>query len=274
MKTIPELVLAWLACTTEKEKASVEASLRELSSDKADYWIAQQLPAGSTGPRHVMDRSILFRAGAAAEPIWVALAAKTITLRTGGIIIARSRDDGQKPTPEKVVLTIQQYLAGTLDVKRPSAKRRGPSHKKTEPVGVKTRNEGFYAAIDGLFDQMLVGVPEFAAHNIRSAGRADLLALMNTWRNVIARARVADPEKLSEAVRTKRLNAAMRVLNLDPPSDGEYTSKVLGKIKTQFHRLARLYHPDTAGSNPALEEEYRNVVDAHSCIRMLLAPNP
>ena len=40
MKTIPELVLAWLACTTEKEKASVEASLRELSSDKADYWIA------------------------------------------------------------------------------------------------------------------------------------------------------------------------------------------------------------------------------------------
>lgn len=282
------LVLAWVASTREKERAEVEHEMRaympnipDVRKNYGGYWITAQLPPGaaSAGPRHIMDRGILLRAGAAAEPIWEALDAKKFTLRDSGIIIARSRDDGLPPTKEKVAATVQSYLDGTLDKKRPSEaayskkpKEKTPSHE--EPVSARGQSAEFYAAVEHLFDQMLVGVPEFAAFNIRAVGRADLRALVETWRNIIARARVADPEKLSDMTKTKRLNAALRVLNVDPPKDGEYTAKVRSNIKTQFRRLARLYHPDRTQNNPALEEEYRNVVEANACIQALLDPEP
>jgi len=287
MRPLADLVLAWVACTGEKERAQIEHEMRTYTPDNpgarknyCGYWITAQLPPGSVnaGPRHIMDRAILHRAGAAVEPIWVALEAKKITLRSSGIIIARSRDDGLQPTAEKVEATVQAYLNGTLDKKRPSESSHvsKPKEKKTaheEPTSARGQHAEFYAAVERLFDQMLVGVPEFAAFNIRAVGRADLRALTETWRNIIARARVADPEKLSDASRTKRLYAALRVLNVDPPKNGEFTTKVRANIKTQFRRLARLYHPDRTQNNPALEEEYLKVVEANACVQALLTPS-
>jgi hypothetical protein len=289
MRSIAELVLAWVASTSEKERAQVEHEMRAFTPDTpgarknyCGYWITAQLPPGSenAGPRHIMDRAILHRVGAAAEPIWAALEAKKVTLRSSGIIIARSRDDKQQPTPEKVEATIQAYLAGTLDKKRPSenaptskTRARTPEKEPEEPLSARGQSTEFFAAVERLFDQMLVGVPEFAAYNIRAVGRADLRALTETWRSIIARARVADPEKLSDASRTKRLYAALRVLNVDPPKNGEFTPKVRANIKTQFRRLARLYHPDRTQNNPALAEEYLKVVEANACVQALLSPD-
>ena len=273
MTTLQELTAAWSLCKTEKARAEVEAEMRKLSTDKADYWIASQLPAGATGPRHIMDRSILFRVGAAAEPIWKGMEEGKFTLRTGGIIIARSRDDKLPSTVEKVEAKIKEYMAGTLDVKRPSVKKAvtPKTEKRREQSSAKERNSEFYVAVERLFDQMLVGVPEFAAHTIRSAGRADLLSLTKTWQTIIDRAKASDPEKLSDITKTKRLNTAMRTLILDPPRDGVYSKAVLGKVKSQFRKLARLYHPDVAGSSPELEAKYREVVEAHGSIFALLS---
>lgn len=281
-----DLVLAWTASSTEKERADVEHEMREYVPDNPNarknhcgYWITSKLPPGSAsaGPRHVMDRAILRRAGAAAEPIWEALAENKFKLRDSGIIIARSRDDGQTPTAEKVAATIQSFLDGTLDKKRPSEAAYTKKPKKEEPpeaeepTAKKVYGE-LYAAAERVFDQMLGGVPEFQANQIRAAGRTDLRALTETWRNTMNRARSASTEKLSESVKAKQLRSAMRVLNLDFPTNGEFTPKLRAKIKTHFRQLARLYHPDRAQNNPECVAEYRKVVEANACIQTLLAP--
>lgn len=288
-RPLQELVSAWTASTTERERADIEHEMREHAPNNpgarksyCGYWITAQLPPGSSaaGPRHIMDRAILRNVGAAAEPIWDALDAKKLTLRSSGVIIARARDDGQPPTAERVTANIAAYLAGTLDIKRPSetggtprtSKRRSTQTTERQ-AAAKERNSEFYEAVEKLFDQMLVGVPPFEASRIREVGKADLRALTETWAHIIARARSADPtEQITELSRTKQLYAAMRVLHVDPPKDGVFTAKVRASIKTSFRRLARLYHPDKTNNNPSMTEEYRKVVEAHSCIQALLPP--
>jgi hypothetical protein len=291
-RTLEDLLLEWaLNSPGEKEKALIEQKLREhIPVDErqisSGYWIAQQLKervSVETSPRYVMDRAILLRAGAAVEPLWQALAANTVSLRACGIIIARARDDGAALTAEKVQATILAYLDGTLDRKRPSAlpvpaekkvkKVKVPSVEKEAPTARGLYAE-FYAAVEKLFDQMLVDVPAFEALRLRAAGRADARTFTETWRATVSRAKATNPKKISSSIRLERLTSALAVLHVDYPLDGEFTPKIRAKIKTQFRSLARLYHPDHAGSNPNMAAEYRRVVEANSSVQDLLGPPP
>lgn len=283
--TLDQLRTWWHDCNTHQGRAIVEEKMRIFAPNKVHYaseWIVNvgignPSPSSITSvkPRHVMDRALILSLGDAGKPIWQSIDVESgtpLSLRAGCFIAARAREKLNPPAMLDVIVALEAFNEGRVI----------PSNFQTPAQPKVQRERGRPAvtsleqwadlnkALDHFLDHQLKDLPELEANRIRLTCRTDLRALTSSWSATIRGAQTNPILQMSKETRQKRLNAALRVLHIDPPRDGEVRQHHLAKIRTQFRRLTRLYHPDVPGTTPEHHELYRTVVEANETIRTLV----
>lgn len=280
-ESLDQLRTWWNDCNTHQSRAIVEEKMRTFAPNKIHYaseWIVNVgignlNNTASIKPRHVMDRALILSLGDAGKPIWQSIDVESgtpLSLRAGCFIAARAREKLNPPAMLDVIVALEAFNQGRVTPSNFQAPAQ-PKRERGRPAVTSLEQwADLNKALDHFLDHQLKNLPELESNRIRLTCRADLRALTSSWSATIRGAQTNPILQMSKETRQKRLNAALRALHIDPPRDGEVRKHHLAKIRTQFRRLTRLYHPDVPGTTPEHHELYRTVVEANETIRTLV----
>lgn len=101
------------------------------------------------------------------------------------------------------------------------------------------------------------------ANAVREVG-IELEALFVTIGHIIARA-TQEIKGDNTSLSRRTVNAAFRLLNLEPPRAGQAID--MRRVLKQKQRVARLYHPDAHGGDRTTEPQYYAAIEAYATIQ-------
>jgi hypothetical protein len=263
---LDQLKASWNLAGGQKKKAEIEEMMRAAMGYRSPGGQVRDRAADFLGaPRaDVIKRQCLFRAGAAAEPIWEALDGGMLLATALRIYREARGKDFRPPTLGAVRDALEvNFAQKTIECSSKSGKKffRSPRKPKSaikarvSKASIRDRTR-IRSAIAMWMDRELKDVEPIERERLKGEFAAEAAAMVDIWGKRIARAAQRGLIGLGVAAAfashaRRKAIAASKVLSMDPPAVGKPVD--IARAKRQVRALARLYHPDAVGSDEKVD---------------------
>ena len=252
-----------------RNRAALEFQLYQtVKSDAAERGgIGQVLARFNLGysTAEIEGRSRLRSAADAADPLWMAMEAEGLPLRTARILLVQAMRRSSEATPgfvagyegwkEECERALEAWRERSVVVRGP-----GGQLVRRHKQGAKTIDPN--RAIDDIRDRAVTyatahgrTIPKAEARNLVAEFVGELDALLSGFELRVKREQKRAIDGAEDRVSHRKVREACETLNLPKPRPGERVDVV--ELKKHYRALAAQYHPDRTGN-----EESRHLFEA------------
>lgn len=281
MKTLRDLLDMYSRATTQRERAELEAAIREAApahlprtpQKHVMQWQSETL--GVTQYDLAMRRD-LWCGGGPAEVLWPRIedglqmrAAVKLLRKARGTVNRHDREGLRLAIERELKLFDDQDRARYAEPEDPDDD--GPPLPRAD-LEPKEFHHRLRKSLLAYMQPRLGSLPEHDREKLVDDFERDIKALIAQhgakWQKL---ARVLTEQK--RVSRQKFVNA-LRTLHMDPPRRGSPLEPLVAQANKQKRTLARLYHPDSHGGSEHTRAQYQAVLDAFLIIEQYVSENP